>query len=332
MKRLLSLSAVLLACMPITACGGGDDTDLTIYSGRNEELVGPLIERFEEESGLSVDVRYGDTAELAAMIAEEGDNSPADVFFAQDVGALGSVEDQLAELPADDLDAVPERYRDPDGRWVGTSARARVVAYSTERVEEGELPDSIYDFTSEEWKGRVGVPPTNGSFQAFVSVLRLDAGDDRARRWLEELAANEPKLYENNTQVLEAIDAGEIDAGFVNHYYLEEMRRENPDLKVANHFLAKGDPGAFVNAAGVGILATSDHEEAAQRFVGFLLGPEAQTYFAENTFEYPLAAGVEPVGDLPPLEELVSPDVTLDRLGDELEPTLRMLNEVGLTS
>jgi iron(III) transport system substrate-binding protein len=332
MKRLLSLSAVLLACLPVTACGGGDDADLTIYSGRNETLVGPLIERFEEESGLTVDVRYGDSAELAAMISEEGDNSPADVFFAQDAGALGSVEGQLAPLPAADLEAVPERYRDPDGRWIGTSARARVVAYSTERVEADELPASIMDFTADEWQGRIGLPPTNGSFQAFVSVMRLDAGDDRTRAWLKDVQANDAQLYENNTQTIEAIDAGEIDAGFVNHYYLEELKRENPDLKVANHFLADGDPGSFVNAAGVGVLGTSDHQEAAERFVSFLVGPEAQEYFAENTFEYPLAAGIEPVGDLPPLEELVSPDVSLAQLGAELEPTLKMLNEVGLTS
>jgi len=332
MKRLMSLSAVLLACLPVAACGGGDDADLTIYSGRNETLVGPLIERFEEESGLTVEVRYGDSAELAAMIAEEGDNSPADVFFAQDAGALGSVEDQLAPLPDADLEAVPERYRDPDGRWVGTSARARVVAYSTERVDASELPDSIFDFAGDAWKGRIGLPPTNGSFQAFVSVMRLDAGDERTRAWLEDVKANEAKLYENNTQTIEAIDAGEVDAGFVNHYYLEELKRENPDLKVANHFLADGDPGSFVNAAGVGVLATSDNQEGAERFVAFLVGTEAQEYFAQNTFEYPLAAGVEPVGELPPLEDLVSPDVSLAQLGAELEATLQMLNEVGLTS
>jgi iron(III) transport system substrate-binding protein len=331
MKRTLILLTVLLACLPLAACGG-KDADLTIYSGRNEQLVGPLIERFEKESGLDVDVRYGDSAELAATIAEEGDNSPADVFFAQDAGSLGSIEDRLAPLPMTVLAAVPERYRDPKGRWVGASARARVVAFSTERVKESDLPDSVFDYTSEEWKGRLGIAPPNASFQAFVSVLRLDAGDARAKQWLEGIKANEPQLYENNIQILEAIDRGEIDAGFVNHYYLEELKRENPDLKVANHFLADGDPGSFVNAAGVAVLATAEHPEAAHRFATFLVGREAQEYIANNLFEYPLAKGVKPVGELPPLEDVVGPHVKLAQLGVELKPTLQMLDEVGLTS
>ncbi len=333
MKRLLSLPLLLLACLPLAACGsGGDDADLTIYSGRNEQLVGPLIERFERESGLNVDVRYGDSAELAATIAEEGDNSPADVFFAQDAGSLGAIESQLAKLPPSILDAVPPRYRDPQGRWVGTSARARVVAYSTERVQPSELPDTVFDYTDETWKGRLGIPPTNASFQAFVSAMRVAAGDERTREWLTALQANEPKIYENNIQTIEAIDRGEIDAGLVNHYYLEELKRENPDIAVANHFLRDGDPGSFVNAAGAGILKTSEHPENAEDFVSFLVQRPGQEFFAQETFEYPLAAGVKPVGELPPLDELVGPEVGLAQLGVELRPTLQMLDEVGLTS
>ncbi|MEZ5123091.1 MAG: iron ABC transporter substrate-binding protein [Solirubrobacterales bacterium] len=331
MRRLTIALLTLLACLPIAACGGSD-ADLTVYSGRNETLVGPLFEEFEDETGLDVDVRYGDSAELAATIAEEGANSPADAFFAQDAGSLGAIEDQLAKLPTATLDRVPEQYRDPQGRWVGTSARARVVAYSTERLSEDDLPDTVFDYTGDAWRGRLGLPPTNASFQAFVSVMRLQAGDERARQWLADVKGLDAKLYENNIQTIEAIDRGEIDAGFVNHYYLEELKRENPDLKVANHFLADGDPGTFVNAAGVGVLKTAKNADAAQRFARFLVDRRAQEYFAQHTFEYPLAAGVEPVGELPPLEEVVGPDVALAALGAELEPTLRMLDEVGLTS
>lgn len=332
MKRLLSASLAALTCLPLAACGG-EDADLTVYSGRNEELIGPLIERFEQDSDLSVDVRYGDSAELAATIAEEGDNSPADVFFSQDAGSLGAIEDQLAPLPKTVLDAVPPRFRDPEGRWVGTSARARVVAYSTERIEESDLPDSVFDYTAGEWKGRLGLPPTNASFQAFVSVMRLAAGDERTRQWLTDIQANEPQLYENNIQTIEAIDRGEIDAGFVNHYYLEELKRENPELAVANHFLRDGDPGAFVNAAGAGILSSAEHPEEALEFVEYLVDRPAQEFFAQETFEYPVVDGVEPVGQLPPLEQIVGPDgIGLAELGAQLRPTLKMLDEVGLTS
>jgi iron(III) transport system substrate-binding protein len=323
--------AAVLAALAAPGCGGGSDVDLTIYSGRNEELVGPLLERFEGESGLDVDIRYGDSAELAAAIAEEGDGSPADVFFSQDAGALGSVDDRLEPLPREVLDAVPQRFRDPSGRWVGVSGRARVLAYSTERVERNELPDSVFELTDERWQGRVGLPPTNASFQAFVSGMRLTVGDDRTRDWLRAMVDNDPKRYENNIQTEEAIERGEVDVGLVNHYYIYELRRERPDFAVANHFLRDGDPGSLVNAAGAGILSTTEHGENARRFVRFLLSDDAQRFFAEDTAEYPLAARVDPPADLPPLERVVGPDVRLGELGEKLRSTLEMLDEVGLT-
>jgi len=330
MTSLRRAALVVLCAVPLAGCGGG--ADLTVYSGRNEALVGDLVEQFEEQSGLDVEVRYADSAELAATLEEEGDSSPADVFFAQDAGSLGAVENLLVRLPAGALRSVPARFRDPRGRWVGTSARARVVAYSTERLEEGELPDSIFDFTKPEWKGRIGFPPPNASFQAFVSGMRLQVGEERTRDWLEAIKRNQPKLYENNIQTEEAIARGEVDVGFVNHYYLGELKKERPDFPVANHFLRDGDPGALVNAAGVGVLKTAEHPEEAQRFVRFLLSRSGQSYFRNETFEYPLTAGVPPPDDVPPLEEVHGPDIELDALGDELSDTLKLLDEVGLTS
>ncbi len=312
--------------------GGGSDADLTIYSGRNEELVGELINRFERESGLEVDVRYGDSAELAATIAEEGGNSPADVFFSQDAGALGAVEDTLAKVPAPVLEAVPQRFRDPKGRWAGVSGRARVIAYDTDRFGEDEVPDSVFDLTDPRWKGKVGMPPPNASFQAFVSAMRLEVGDARTRGWLEAMKNNEPRLYDNNIQTVEAIGRDEIELGLVNHYYLQELKRENPGLAVANHFPAPTDPGSLINAAGVGILATTDDEENAQRFASFLVSPEAQRYFAERTGEYPLVEDVDRPSGLPPLEQVIGPQVELGRLGEKLRSTLELLNEVGFTT
>ena len=328
--RSLRLTLSLVPVLMFFGCGGG--ADLTVYSGRNEQLVGELIEQFEKASGLDVEVRYADSAELAATLEEEGDGSPADVFFAQDAGSLGAVEDLLATLPARDLRAVPDRFRDPRARWVGTSARARVVAYSTERLKEDDLPDSIFDFTKPEWKGKIGFPPTNASFQAFISGMRLQAGEDRTRDWLEAIKKNEPKLYENNIQTEEAIARGEVDVGFVNHYYLGELKKERPDFPVGNHFLEDGDPGSLVNAAGVGILKTAGHKPEAERFVRYLLSKAGQQYFRNETFEYPLAAGVPPPDDTPALDEVVGPEVALGALGEELERTLKLLDEVGLTS
>ena len=325
-------AAAVVVVLSLAACGG-EDGDITVYSGRQEDLVEDLFEQFEDATGIKVDVRYGDSAELAATIAEEGENTPADVFFAQDAGSLGSVgaEGLLAELPAESLGRVDERFRDPEERWVGTSGRVRVVAYNTDALSEPELPDSIWDYADPSWHGRLGLPPTNASFQAMVTAMRLEAGDEQTREWLEGIAANEPRIFENNVQTLEAIAAGEIDAGFVNHYYLYGLQEEQPDAPVANHYLAAGDPGALVNVAGVGILRTTDRPGMAQQLVDYLLGP-GQEYFAGETDEYPLVDDVSSESELPPLSDLHGPDVELGALGPELEATLAMLDSVGLTS
>ena len=329
--RLAAILGVIVAALGAGCGGGGSDAALTIYSGREEELVAPLFEMFSEETGVDVEVRYGDSAELAATIAEEGDNSPADVFFAQDPGSLGSVESQLAELPEEVLERVPARFRDAEGHWIGTSGRSRVIAYNTEALAESDVPDSVFDLTDPKWKGRIGIAPTNASFQAFVTAMRLSAGDERTRQWLVDLKANNPKEYEKNTPIVEAVAAGEIDLGLVNHYYLYLVREERPDAPVANHYLAAGDPGALVSAAGAGVLESTDQRDDAERFVAFLLSDEGQRFYVENAeeAEYPLVAGIPAKEGLPPLSELEGPDVDLTSFGAEHEATIELLRETG---
>ena len=305
---------------------------VTIYSGRSESLVGPLVERFRLETGLDVQVKYAGTSELAATILEEGDASPADVFFAQDAGALGALaaEGRLAELPGSTLDRVDGRFRSPDGVWVGVSGRARVVVYDTRVLSEDDLPTTILDFTDPAWKGRIGWAPTNSSLQAFVTAFRVLRGDDAARAWLEGIQANEPKVYESNGAVLAAVAAGEVQVGFINHYYLMgQLAEQGEDFPVRNHFLPNGDVGALVNVAGAGILTTSRNATAAQSFVDFLLAEESQRYFAEETYEYPLVTGIPADPRLVPLAEIESPDVDLSDLAD-LEGTLRLIQEAGV--
>src|ERR671916_792430 len=317
-----------------TSQGGASasgEGSLVIYSGRNQELVGPIIERFEEESGIDVQVRYGDTAELAATILEEGENSPADLFFAQDPGALGALTDEgrFRPLPQETLDRVPEHFRSDDGVWVGTSGRARVVAYNTDELSEGDLPESIFGFTDPEWEGRIGWAPTNGSFQAFVTALRVLEGEDRAREWLEGVQANDPFAYPDNLSAVEGVASGEVDVALVNHYYLFQVKEERgQDLPAANHFFDGGDPGALVLAAGAGVLDTAENPEAGREFLEFALSDEAQQYFADETYEYPLVEGVEADDELPPLSKLQSPEVDLSNL-DDLGGTLELLQETG---
>ncbi len=305
--------------------------DLTIYSGRSEALVGPLIEQFTQETGLKVAVRYGETAEMAATILEEGDNSPADVYYGQDAGALGALAKagRLTRLPDSILNQVEPRFRSFDGFWVGTSGRARVVVYNTDKLTEADLPDDIFGFCAPEWKGRLGWAPANGSFQAFVTALRVVEGEDRAREWLSCIQANEPLVYPKNTPIVAAVGAGEIEVGFVNHYYLFRFLAEAPNFPARNYSPRSGDVGAMVNVAGVGIVDTSDNPEAAEAFVNFLLRRSSQEYFSRQTNEYPLAGQVVSNPLLTPLYQIETPGIDLSHL-DDLEGTLLLLQELGI--
>ena len=333
---------MVVAGSVLAACGGGNgggtgggDADLVIYSGRSESLVDPILKKFEEESGLDVRIQYADTSELTPTLLEEGENSPADVFFSQDAGALAALANEglLGPVPSAALDLVDERFKDPDGRWVGVTGRARVIGYSTERVPEAELPQSVFDVTDPKWKGRVGFPPTNASFVAFVSALIESVGRDRTKAFLEGLEANGAKRYDNNVLALKAVSAGEVDLALVNHYYLYANFKDDPDAKLANHYPGQGEggEGTFVNVAGVGIMKSTKHKAAAEKLVAFLLDNEAQEYFRNETSEYPLRNGIEPIAELPPLDSLKTIDVPLSSLGRDLKASTELLKEVGLT-
>ena len=320
--------AVALA-VPSVSLAQDAQEPLTVYSGRSESLVGPVIESFTEATGLEVEVKYADTAELAALLLEEGDRSPADIYFAQDAGALGAVADAglLAALPAAVLAPVPAGFSDVDGEWAGVSGRARTVAYTT--IEELELPESILDFTEPRWSGRIGWAPANGSFQAFVTALRVIEGEDVAREWLEGILANEPVAYPKNTAAVEGVAAGEVDVAFVNHYYLLRLLAEHgEDYPVAQRFLGGGDPGSLVNVAGVGQVHSTDQPEASLAFIEYLLSDEAQSYFSESTYEFPLVDGVEADPRLPSIDSIEAPEVDLSDLAD-LQGTVELLREVG---
>ncbi len=309
------------------------DRTLTVYSGRSQTLVHPLLVGFGEQTGIDIRVKYAGSASTAATLLEEGNNTPADVVFMQDPGSLGILADSgmLSQIPQATLDKVDPRFRSPAGLWIGTSGRARTIIYNTEAIDPAtDLPPSILDFTAPEWRGRVGWAPRNGSFQAFVTALRLTIGEEAAREWVEGMRDNDAVAYPNNVTTVSAAAAGEVAVGFVNHYYLERFLEEHgPEFGARNHYIGNGDPGALVLVAGVGILAASENKDIAVEFVDFLLGAPAQTYFAREIKEYPVSAGVPPEGDLPPMASLDPPDVDLGNLSD-LEGTLKLLREADV--
>lgn len=161
------------------------------------------------------------------------------------------------------LNQVEPRFRSTAGQWVGVSSRARVLVYNTQKLREAELPDSILGLTDAKWRGRIGWAPTNGSFQAFVTALRGTEGEAEARRWLQGIKANDPKSYANNTAIVRAVAAGEIDLGLVNHYYLYAIQKDQGPIPVRNYHPRDGRAGAMINVAGAGILASSKNQESA---------------------------------------------------------------------
>jgi iron(III) transport system substrate-binding protein len=329
--------AILLLSVVLAAVGCGRQSPeseaashraLIVYSGRSEALVGPLLAAFERESGVRTEVRYGGTSELAATILEEGDNSPADLFLSQDAAALGALSGagRLKVLDLELLERVPRRYRSNRDDWVGTSGRARTVVFEPSRISAADLPDSLEAVGLPAYRGRFGVAPTNGSFQAHMAVYRVLHGAEALERLLAGIAANEPQTYPKNSAIVEGVIAGEIDFGLVNHYYLWRAKREDPSVTARNHFMT-GPGASFVNTAGVGVL--SDRPEARELVV-YLLSEAAQRYFTEETYEYALAGSVPQSVELPPLDEVGSPDLDFAAVSAALEETLLAIDRSGL--
>ncbi len=335
MTMLQSISKTMLALLCLAAgCGpvgqsGEEAQEITIYSGRSEDLIRPLLAQFTEETGIRVRVRYGQSSEMAATILEEGRNSPADLFFSQDAGALGALHHahRLATLPDGLLERVDPAFRSPNGAWVGVSGRARVVVYNPTRVSPEELPVDLAGFCAPEWRGRVGWAPPNASFQSFVTAMRVTRGDAAAREWLRCMQANGARAFAKNTPILAAVASGEIDVGLSNHYYLHTLEKEQGRAIDARNHYPEG--GTLINVAGVGLLRTSPRQPLALEFVRFLLSESAQHYFTHTTFEYPLARDAVPNDALPPLQTLHPDDLDLSRL-DDLGGTLKLLQEAGV--
>jgi iron(III) transport system substrate-binding protein len=333
-----ALCAVLLAGM--AACGEPasepNDKTVVLYSGRNEALVKPLFEMFTAKTGIKIQARYGSTAQMAAQLAEEGEKSPAEAFLSQDAGGLGAINKKglLATLPADLVERVPASYRAKDGNWVGVTARSRVLVYNASLASKEELPASVFDLTDPKWKGRVAIAPTNGSFQAFVTAVRVQHGEEKAKDFFTALKANDVQIRDNNIAIVEDVDAGKVAVGLVNHYYLGEVAKERgttPDkLNAKLHFFAAGDSGAMVNVSGIGVLRRSANDPDVRALIDYLLGVEAQTWFAETTYEYPLIAGPPAPAYVPPLAELKVPDIDLNNL-ETLEASIALIKSTGLT-
>lgn len=332
-NRILVFNVLLFAILMVMLTGLVHAETITLYSGRSKSLVDPIIRQFTKDTGIEVKVSYANTAQLASKLKTEGEKSAASLFWAQDAGALGSVSKGglFAKLPESVLGKVPTTFRHKDGHWVATSGRARVLAYSPERVEKENLPESVFELTQPAWRGKVGWAPLNASFQAFVTALRSQVGEERTEKWLRDMKANGAKTYPKNSAIIEALAAGEIDLGLPNHYYLFRFKKSDSKYPVEQTFFKAKDAGNLVNVAGIGLLKHSKHNETALKFIDYLLSIKAQQYFVSEVFEYPVIEGVIPNANLLPLDELLKivPKFDLNEM-DDLEGTVKLLRRVGI--
>jgi iron(III) transport system substrate-binding protein len=316
----------IIALSGCTTSSENSSESITIYSGRSEALISELLDTFTKETGIDVNVRYGDSAELAAQILEEGSNVQADVFFSQDAGALGALakEGLTKSLPTEITDLVDASYKSKDSQWVGVSGRARVLVVDPAKVTE--LPTSYKDLMDPSWKGRIAIAPTNASFQAFITAIRITEGDQAAKEFLDAMKEN-AVLFEKNGLILQAVEDGVVDAGLINHYYWFELENEKGvgNMNSELVWFEDQDAGNLINVAGV---ATVSDNPSANVFVQWLLGETAQKYFVERTREYSLT-GVPDVAGVKPFGDIKAPDIDLSDL-DSLEETLKLIQEARL--
>ena len=331
-KKKKSYSLAALALVPLMALSGcvptstDSEESMTIYSGRSETLISELLDTFTEETGIEVNVRYGDSAELAAQILEEGSNVKADVFFSQDAGALGALakEGLTKPLPKDITDLVDASYKSKDSQWVGVSGRARVLVVNPAKVSE--LPTSYKDLMDPSWKGRIAIAPTNASFQAFVTAIRILDGEQAAKDFLDRMKEN-AVLFEKNGLILQAVEDGVVDAGLINHYYWFELENEKGvgNMNSELVWFEDQDAGNLINVAGAAVLSEN---ASANVFVKWLLGDTAQNYFVAKTKEYSLT-GVPDVAGVKPFGDIKAPNIDLSDL-DSLSETLELIQKARL--
>jgi iron(III) transport system substrate-binding protein len=309
------------------------DNYVIMYSGREESLVQPLIDLFTEQTGIVVDVRYAGTSELAAQLLEEGTQSPAGVFFSQDAGALGALSDAglFVPLPEETTSRVQPEFSSTDSSWVGVTGRARVVVYDSQTVSVEELPQDVDDIVGPQWSGKVAVAPGNASFQSAITAHRVLRGEGAADQWISGLVINDPQIFEKNGAILEAVNDGIVPLGLINHYYWHRLAAERgiENMRAQLHFTPPGDPASIVNVTGAGVLKAQEGDLDAYTLVAFLVSDEAQRYFVENTFEYPLVPGIEEPEGVPALETLIVDNLDLSDLRT-LAETQSLLQRYGL--
>lgn len=309
----------LAACSGTTApaessgAAGGAADAITVYNAQHESLTQEWVDAFTKETGIKVTMRQGSDLELSNQIIAEGDKSPADVFLTENSPAMTQVENAglFADINKTIQDQVPAEYRPSTNKWTGIAARSTVFAYDKTKLTEAQLPKSIMDLADPAWKGRWAASPSGADFQAIVSAMLELKGEDATLSWLKAMKENF-KAYKGNSTAMKAVNAGEVEGAVIYHYYWfgDQAKTGENSKNVALHYFKNEDPGAFVSISGGGVLASSKHQDSAQKFLEFVTGKAGQTVLQTGgSFEYPVASGVPANDKLVPLADLQAPKI-----------------------
>jgi iron(III) transport system substrate-binding protein len=317
----LALVVVLIAFPLASRAQGSASPGISVYNAQHVSLTKAWAEAFTAETGIPVTLRNGGDTAFANQIVQEGAASSADVFLTENSPAMALVDQAglFAPLSADVLAQVPEAYRPSDGRWIGIAARSTVFVYNKAKLTQDQLPKSIMDLANPSWKGRWGASPAGADFQAIVSAMLALKGEAATLNWLKAMKEN-ATAYKGNGNVLKAVNAGQIDAGVIYHYYSfgDQAKTGENSQNVALHYFRNQDPGAFVSISGGGVLASSKHPAQAQAFLKWITGPGGQAILKTgDSFEYAVGVGAASHPKLVPLAELNAPKVDPAKLNSK---------------
>jgi iron(III) transport system substrate-binding protein len=343
MRRASASIAVLVLGGGLAACGAsasagspGSAQSITLYNGQHEETTQALVAAFEKQSGVRVTVRSDGESVVTGQILQEGSRSPADVIYTENSPPLEKLQEArlLAPASASTLAAVPSRYDSPAGDWVGVSARDTVLVYNTRALTPAQLPKSALDLAGPRWKGKFGFAPAETDLQPVISSIAKAKGQAAALAWLRGLKANAgASVYPDNETVMAKVNAGQVQIALINNYYWYRLRLQlgAGAMHSAVAHLAAADSGYVVDISGAGVLASSSHKAAAQKFLAFLVSAAGQKIIASSdSYEYPLRPGVPAAALLTPAFSQLSPAPdTITDLGDGSMP-LSLLQQAQL--
>jgi iron(III) transport system substrate-binding protein len=337
-------AAMLAAGVALTACSSspaGPNT-ITVYSGQHEQTTEHLISAFEQKTGISVAVRYGDEDQFADQILAEGSRSPADVFLTENSPPLESLQAKglLAAVDASTLAHTPSRFNSPQDDWVGVSARVSVIVYNPSLISASQLPTHVSQLADPQYRGKLAIAPGETDFQPIVTAYQRAYGTAATLTWLKAIDANASgHIYPDNETIADEVNRGQAAFGIVNQYYWYRLRAEigagNIHSKIA--YFAPRDPGYVLDVSGAAVLKSSRHQADAQKFLAFLVSKEGQEIIATPgngadqslSFEYPIASGVTTRAGETPFSQLQPYPITIGQLGDG-STAIRLMTEAGL--